>query len=88
MFKEKISIFQQILDALFPFRAEYGFPVVVQGRKDGRKETCVRAGTLCRSMENRLDGIPFFLSYGAPLARELRYKFSLFTLQLFFTNFH
>ena len=75
MFKEKISIFEQILGALFPFRAEYGFPVVVhgiqdgrtEGRKDGRKETCVRAGTLCRSMENRLDGIPFFLSYGAPL---------------------
>ncbi|KXJ27944.1 hypothetical protein AC249_AIPGENE2908 [Exaiptasia diaphana] len=62
--KEKISIFQQILGALFPFRAEYGFPVVVhgiqdgrtEGRTDGRKETCVRAGTLCRSMENRLDG--------------------------------
>ena len=42
MFKEKISIFQQILGALFPFRAEYGFPVVVHGIQDGRTEGNVR----------------------------------------------
>ena len=39
MFKEKISIFQQILGALFPFRAEYGFPVVVHGIQDGNVRT-------------------------------------------------
>ncbi|KXJ23197.1 hypothetical protein AC249_AIPGENE3857 [Exaiptasia diaphana] len=44
---------------------EYGFrvvlPLVVHRLKEGiRTETYVRAGTLCRSIENRLDGYTIF----------------------------
>ena len=67
-------MFQQIFWSFFSsFSSELWVScggIQTPGRKDGRKETCVRAGSLCRSMKNRLDVyIPFFLSYGAPLAR-------------------
>ena len=60
----------------FPFRAEYGFPVVVQRRTEGirNSEGNVRTRRNPVSVHekkkkmNSMD-IPFFLSYGAPLAR-------------------
>ena len=52
--RKKIRCFNKYFGAFFlPFRAKYGFPVVVhgrpEGRKEGRKETCVRAGSLCEN---------------------------------------
>ena len=39
MFEEKIRCFNKYFGAFFlPFRANYGFPVVVHGRPEGRKE--------------------------------------------------
>ena len=39
MFEEKIRCFNKYLGAFFlPFRANYGFPVVVHGRSEGRTE--------------------------------------------------
>ena len=78
-----------------------GLPVVVHVRRTSyvvRRTSYVctygdHMGFLWWSIENRLDGYPFFLKYGAPLrgpsARaELRYKFVFKTAFLFARDNH